>query len=137
METTSLKNQKLASIFFVIILLSTFCFLLSAMPAFAQNLKPDCKPEVLPGQPGACDVNAAVIFLKKVIDFMLTYTLIPLAALFIVYGGFVILTSAGSEQKFSEGKKIITAAVIGTAIALGSYLIVNTILNFFIRGTLF
>ena len=119
-----------------LVLFSIFSILNPAL-AFAQNLKPDCDPTLVPGKPGACDVNAAVVFLKKVIDFMLTYTLIPLAALFIVYGGFVILTSAGSEQKFSEGKKIITAAVIGTAIALGSYLIVNTILNFFIRGTLF
>ncbi len=120
-----------------IVLIIAILSLAIALPVFAQNLKPDCDPTLVPGKPGACDVNAAVVFLKKVIDFMLTYTLIPLAALFIVYGGFVILTSAGSEQKFSEGKKIITAAVIGTAIALGSYLIVNTILNFFIRGTLF
>lgn len=121
-------------------LLLTFLVILMlfvALPAFAQNLKPNCDPTLPPSQPGSCDVSAAVTFLKRIIDFMLTYTLIPLAALFIVYGGFVILTSAGSEQKFAEGKKIITAAVIGVAIALGSYLIVNTILNFFTRGTLF
>lgn len=159
MMTTSLKNRKLVSVFFVIILLSTFYFLISAIPAFAQtnfNLKPDCNPSLPPNATPQqiqeainrdyknanvvptyaatpCDVSAAVEFLKKIINFMLI-GIVPLASLFIIWGGFVMLTSGGSGTKFEQGKKIITAAVIGLAIAFGSYLIVNTILAFIKTG---
>ncbi len=102
----------------------------------AQNLAPKCNPSLPPGQPGSCNLNAAVEFIKQIINFMV-YIVVPLAALFIAYGGFVILTAAGNEDKFAKGKQIITAVVIGVAIAFGSYLIVNTVLNFFTKGSIF
>ena len=128
-----MKSKNLTIILIALLLASSFYFLASAPLAFAQDLKPDCRPELPPGQPGSCDLNAAVTFLKKVINFMI-FLIVPLAALFIVWGGFVMLTSAGSEEKFKKGKQIVTAAVIGVAIAFGSYLIVNTILTFFAKN---
>jgi len=41
----------------------------------------------------------------------------------IIYGGFVWMTAAGNEQKILKAKKIITNAVIGTAIAMSAYAI--------------
>jgi hypothetical protein len=44
----------------------------------------------------------------------------------IIWGAFLMMTSAGSQSKYEEGKKKITSAVIGLAITLAAWLIVNT-----------
>jgi hypothetical protein len=48
-----------------------------------------------------------------------------LTLLMFIYGGFILLTSAGSNEKVGEAKKIITAAVVGLVIVLGSYMIIR------------
>jgi len=45
-----------------------------------------------------------------------------------VYGGFTMILSFGSSEKFKQGKDILVAAVVGMIIAFGAYLIVNFIL---------
>ncbi len=48
-------------------------------------------------------------------------------ALFVmVVGGFTWLTSAGNDEKIKSGTQAILWAVIGIAIALSSYVFVNT-----------
>ena len=49
----------------------------------------------------------------------------------IIYGGFLVLTSAGNEGRVSQGRKAITSAVVGFAIVLSAWLIVNTLLTIF------
>ena len=44
-----------------------------------------------------------------------------------IYGGFSMLTSAGSPEKIDKGKKILTWAIIGIMVILGSYAITNFI----------
>ncbi len=51
------------------------------------------------------------------------------AVLVIIYGGFLYLTAAGEEDKTTKGKKSIQYALMGILIILGSYAIVNTILQ--------
>lgn len=51
------------------------------------------------------------------------------AGLFILIGGFLIMTAAGSADKIGQGKRMITYAIIGVIIALGSWLIINTVMN--------
>ena len=43
------------------------------------------------------------------------------ALLFIVYGGYLILTSQGSPEQLSKGKSYITYAIIGMLLADGGY----------------
>ncbi len=43
------------------------------------------------------------------------------ALLFIVYGGFLILTSQGSEEQIRRGKGYITYSIIGVVLAIGGY----------------
>lgn len=50
-----------------------------------------------------------------------------LTLLMFIYGGFTFLISAGSSEKVSQAKKIITAAVVGLIIVFGSWLIINFI----------
>ena len=46
------------------------------------------------------------------------YILTLLAVLFIIYGGFTVLTASGDPTKSTKGKNILTYAIIGLAIAL-------------------
>jgi len=50
-----------------------------------------------------------------------------LATIMIMYGGFRWVTAAGSPDKIGEAKKTIVGAVIGLALALGSYTVLNLI----------
>lgn len=109
-----------------------FIALFSAPIAQAQfKLGPDCDPALSPSQPGACNIQAFAVWLKKIIGFLFTIA-IPVGVIFIVWGGFVIMTAAGSEERVRKGRQIITAALIGVAIALGAWLLI-TALNFFIQ----
>lgn len=106
---------------------------LAPVGVLAQGFKlaPDCNPTLPPnsttGNP--CNIAAFIAFLKKIIQFMFVIA-IPLAVIVIVWGAFVIMTAGGSESRVTQGKGIITAAVIGLAILLGSWLIVTTVLGF-------
>lgn len=48
-----------------------------------------------------------------------------LTLLMFIYGGFTFLISAGSTDKISDAKKILTASVIGLIIVFTSFLIVQ------------
>lgn len=51
------------------------------------------------------------------------------ALVIILYAGYVIMTSGGNEEKVSDGKKILTNAVIGIAIILSALAITQFIIN--------
>ena len=72
-----------------------------------------------------CDLLGLV---KNVIDWMIRIGL-AVGGLFIAVGAFVIMMAGGSEQKISEGRKMITVALTGIAIMLASWLIVGTFLK--------
>jgi len=48
----------------------------------------------------------------------LFYILMLISTIFIVYGGFKVVTSAGDPEKAGAGRKVVTFAVIGFAVAL-------------------
>lgn len=76
---------------------------------------------------GGCGLIPFFEFLRGIIRFF-TLRLMPvLAAIFVVAGGFVIMTSTGQPEKYSKGKKMITIALTGALITLAAYLIVQTI----------
>lgn len=52
-----------------------------------------------------------------------------LAVIFVIYGGFLMLTSGGEDDGISKGKKIIVGAAMGIVIILLSYGIVNVIVG--------
>ncbi|MEZ4156926.1 MAG: pilin [Candidatus Paceibacterota bacterium] len=93
----------------------------------AQIFDPDfCDPAVLPGEPNACDLGRATDFIDRIIQWVIRLAL-PLSAVFIAYGGFLILTSSGNTGRIESGKKVITSVVIGLIIILTSFLIVKAV----------
>jgi hypothetical protein len=54
---------------------------------------------------------------KAIIDFLFTVA-IPLCGIFVLVGGFQMMTAAGDPEKFSKGRKTILYAVIGFVVVL-------------------
>lgn len=122
-----------------IILLSVFCFLLSANICCAAII----------GEVENCDCNAAdntgdcqkycegdyglndfvQIFIncyKKILGIVGS-----LALLMFIYGGFMFLISSGNSEKITQAKQIIVSAVIGLIIVFTSYMIIQFIFTAF------
>lgn len=63
---------------------------------------------------------------ERIINVMAA-TIGGLAVLMMSYGGFLVLSSAGSETQSQQGKNYIKYSLIGLAFALGSYIMVNAV----------
>jgi len=78
------------------------------------------------------------VSLPEVISLIIKVLLSFLGVIFvilIIYAGFLWLTSAGSEDKISKAKKIMTAAVIGLAIVLAAYTITFFVIDKLLEAT--
>lgn len=79
-------------------------------------LKFDTLPEVL-------DAIAGFLFL----------TSIPLVAVVLIYGGYLLVIAGGNEDRIRSGKKAITWGVIGFIVIVLAGSIANLIKNFFVE----
>ena len=89
--------------------------------ALAQGIVPKCPSS-------GCGWDEFNQLIKNVMNFMLIIA-IPLAIVVIIYGGFLFMTSGGSEQRIAKGKQAMLAAIIGLAIVFGSYIIITTVIR--------
>ena len=67
---------------------------------------------------------------------MLAELTFAIGALMIVAGGVMMMVSAGNEERFSQGKKFITNAVIGIVIAVSAWVIVSELFHLITGGGL-
>jgi hypothetical protein len=65
-------------------------------------------------------------FLVQIIDILLTFAL-PIIVLFIMYGGFILVTAKGNPGDLEKGRNAILWSVIGGVIVLAAKLIINVI----------
>ncbi len=70
-----------------------------------------------------CDILATA---QNILYFVITIAVFVIAPIMLAWGGVLWLTSGGSLERIAAGKKTLTATVIGLAIILGAFLIVNT-----------
>lgn len=94
---------------------------------------PKCDPALplgsAPGPNGPpCDANQFITLIKNIIRW-LTIIAFPLAAIFIGWGGFDIMTAAGNSEKVSGGWKRIKVALMGVVVLLFSYIIIQLVFN--------
>lgn len=82
--------------------------------------------DVNPLGSGIEGISGMRIVIGRVINAILGITG-SFALFMFIYGGFSMLTSAGSPEKIDKGKKILTWAIIGIMVILGSYAITNFI----------
>lgn len=101
--------------------------LLAPQAAFAQNIWKNTKCAAGGGGPtepcGLCDLLVVGL---NIID-ILTQASLLIVGIVVIWGAFLMITSAGNESKYKEGKKKITSAIIGLVIVLGAWIIVNTV----------
>ena len=72
--------------------------------------------------------TSARALILTIVNFFLGF-LGLIAVLMVIYGGVLIVTSAGKEDQATKGKKILTYAAIGIVIILLSFAFVSTILG--------
>ena len=65
---------------------------------------------------------------QNLLNFAFTIT-VPIAVIVLVYGGFRIMTAAGSPEGMKAGRDAVVTALIGVAIVFGAWIVINTILN--------
>src|SRR5438876_7743675 len=73
------------------------------------------------------DTSLSSIF-KTIINWALGIAF-ALAVIYLIYGGFLYITSAGNEESATKGKNAVIYALIGIIIIILSYVIVNVIEN--------
>ena len=66
---------------------------------------------------------------RNIVNFLLYGIAIPVAAVAILYGGVMMLISAGDPKKITDGKSAISSAVIGIAITFFAWVIINALLS--------
>lgn len=108
-----LKNYLLLSIFYLLFTSNNI--------VFAQGLVPACEGI-------NCTLCDFLVLIKNLINLMLQWGVI-LAGLFFAWGAFVIMTAGGSEEKVTEGRKIMTTVAIGILIAFTAWLILGTLIQ--------
>ncbi len=69
-----------------------------------------------------------VVSILKAINIALSFLGLILVIM-IIYGGYLIMTSVGDQEKIDRGKLVIRNAVIGTVIILFSWIIVRFVIN--------
>ena len=118
-----------------ITLFSLITILLFPIPAAALNIwkgaycGADTKIETETGGPqGSCSICDAYVVAKNIVNFLIQLSF-TIATAMIVWGALQMILSTGNPGKVSQAKSIMMSALIGLAIALASWLIVNTIIT--------
>jgi hypothetical protein len=81
-----------------------------------------------PGEP-ACTLGHFFVLLAKVYKFLTLTIAAPLAVVMISVGAVMIIFSAGFPNLAAKGRQILTLAIIGLMLVLGSLAIIGWILG--------
>lgn len=100
----------------IIVSMTTFFF--AATTALAATFYSN--PIVIPG------VNTIPDFLLLLVDLVFLVAM-PIVVLFIIYGGYQLLTAGDNEAKVSRAKFTIMWSLVGVAVLLGSKVIAKAI----------
>jgi len=76
----------------------------------------------------ACTICDFFVLIQNIINFFL-FVLAPLVTLAAIYIAFLFMFSGGSPAKITEAKGKLWLVIIGIFWVLGSWLVLNTILN--------
>lgn len=119
----SLKTIKQAAISFAI--MSSLLLVFAIAPTGFAQIQAEAPSAILTQTGGEGNIKN---FINTIVNFILGF-LGFICVLFIIYAGFLYVTSSGSEEKTGEAKKIILYCLIGIIIIFASYALVNTILG--------
>ncbi len=93
--------------------------------ALINNLQSSCQGTGVRCQDSNFDL--ASLF-KTIINYALGIAFF-VAVIYLIYGGFLYITSAGNEESAEAGKKTVINAIIGIVIIIMSYVIITVVSN--------
>lgn len=79
-----------------------------------------------------CYFEDFIILAQKFIDFLIFKIAAPLAAVMFAYAGFLYVTNRGNEGQVKQAHDIFLYVFWGFVVALGAWITVNFILEFFL-----
>lgn len=106
--------------------LAIFFLLLPSFARAEDTYLPDLVKDDNKIKEGATLFDMIAPFLLNAITFLLSIAGF-LAVGYIIYGGYVLVTSGGNDQQVQTGKKALTNAIIGFIIAIAGVVIIQTI----------
>ena len=108
-------------------------FLLLVLPVFsfaAQDPPTGLVPCGTTTHPEPCEFKHFMTLINKVINFILFYLAVPIAAIMFAYAGFLLVTAGGEAASArTKAKSIFGNALIGLVFAAAAWLIIRTILS--------
>lgn len=108
----------------ILSLLLFLMFFLVPLISFAYNLGEPIVPKCTD-----CGWNDLMTLINNVITFILKYMAIPISAIMFAYAGFLLVTAGGeAAHARTKAKEIFMNTLIGLVLAIGSWLIISTIL---------
>lgn len=102
----------------------------------AQSLSADIQrqSEAFSGKNGAnLTSRDPRVFVGEIIKVLLTFTG-TIFVCYTVYGGFLIMTAAGNDDRITKARSIITQGTIGVAITLSAYSIAFLVYRFMLQA---
>lgn len=75
-----------------------------------------------------CTFDHALILINNVVNFLLFYLAVPLAAVVFTYAGIQLLISGGSSEGMQKAKAVFTSTALGLILAVAAWLIIHTLL---------
>ena len=109
----------------------TLSFILSLLifsaPA-AYALDPLVPESCQSGSPANCGVCQLAEAVQNFVN-LLTTIATPIAVIFLLYSGFVLIMAGANPSGVGKAKTIATSAIVGLTIVMCSWIIVNTLLT--------
>ncbi len=75
-----------------------------------------------------CTFDDLIKLINNLVNFILVYISVPIAAIMFAYAGILLIFSGDNEHSRSEAKSIFFNAVIGLVFIAGSWLIIHAVL---------
>ena len=99
--------------------------------AFAAGIVPPCDPTAPATDPNACNMDALLTLGENIVNTLIGLAFI-ITTIFLLIGAFKLIISQGAPNAISSAKKNITSAIVGLVIVLVAWVVLNTLINFFV-----
>ncbi len=76
-----------------------------------------------------CGIDDVFVMINTIIDFILKYLAVPIAAIMFAYAGIKLLLAGGESGQMSKAKEIFVNVAWGLVLVAGAWLIVKLVLS--------
>jgi len=110
--------------------LAFYSFLAGVSPVLADGICPD-DAQVGTGFNALCKKNADLGGVVQLIVNLVLFLGLVAALIFLIIGGIKWIMSGGDKTATENAKNAVTSALIGLAVVVGAFVLINIVLSFF------